>query len=214
MVVNVIQRNLNGHDMVMKERARLHIVFAVLLSISMYSCSVENTLSFNGQQASFRTTDCGVVEFGLPDGYKQDEIRVYKGGDKTTLIIPFIDSSILYISTDIYNNPNRNNIESLQTVESFWRIHFELLYAIKETGMPDELKQQPIAECNCTYYELLDYEIPMVVDLKGEKDVCLWRDVLKYGVSVGYVVRDTTKVKSFDHCLETAIVKSPQRMKP
>lgn len=184
------------------------IITTIIISFMMlWSCSAGNKLSFrNGNNVHFRTSTKKITIYDTPDGYNHNEIRFIKG-HKNLMVITYRDSSILYISDDICDIPNRENIERLHTIESLWRIHSELLMALKENGVSVEQKDNPFLEYGFSYSELYDYERPTLVDLHGNCSGIAWRDIMFKDICIGYIVKDSSTVKFFDQCIETTMLK-------
>lgn len=184
------------------------IITATSISCMIFwSCTAGNKLSFlNSNNVCFITTTENITIYDIPDGYNHNEIRFYKG-HKNTMIVTYMDSSILYISDDVFNIPNRENIEQLHTIESLWRNHSKLLLTLKEMGVPEELKHKPYLEYNFSYSELYDYESPILVDLRGNCGVMAWRDIMYNDICIGYIVADSSSVKYFDQCIESTMLK-------
>ena len=177
------------------------------LFYDVLSCSAGNKLSFrNGNNIFFRTSTKKITIYDIPDGYNHNEIRYIKG-HKNLMIITYRDSSILYIGDDICDFPNRENIERLHTIESFWRIHSEILMALKENGVPVELKDKTFLDYGFSYSELFDYERPTLVDLHGNCCGIAWRDIMFKDICIGYIVQDSSTVKFFDQCIEKTMLK-------
>ena len=184
------------------------VITAIIISFMMFwSCSAGNKLSFcNNNNVRFITSTKKITIHDTPDGYNHDNIRYYKG-HKTTMIITYRDSSILYISDDVCDFPNRENIEKLHTIESLWRIHSELLQALKENGVSAEMKDKPYLEYGFSYSELYDYNRPTLVDLRGNNSGTAWRDIMYKDICIGYIVQDSSTVIFFDQCIETTMQK-------
>ena len=158
-----------------------------------------------GVEKEFRLGTQDVHLSNIPDGYKSNDIH-YISGHKDEVEIMYYDSSILYLSEDIYNFPNRNNIEMMRTIESVWRCQFEMLNALKKIELVDSLEgNDKLRNCNCSFSELLAYHPPKITDLRGVNGKYIWRDILVDNYCIGYIVLDSSRVKDFDNCLETTV---------
>ena len=172
-----------------------------------WSCSAGNKLSFrNGNNIRFRTSTKKITIYDTPDGYNHNEIRFIKG-HKTLMIITYRDSSILYISDDLYDIPNRENVERLHTIESVWRIHSELLMALKENCVSVKQNDNLFLDYGFSYSELYNYERPTLVDLHGKCGGMAWRDVMFKDICMGHITQDPSMVKLFDQCIEITMLK-------
>ena len=123
------------------------------------------------------------------------------------MIITYRDSSILYISDDLYDIPNRENVERLHTIESVWRIHSELLMALKENCVSVKQNDNLFLDYGFSYSELYNYERPTLVDLHGKCGGMAWRDVMFKDICMGYITQDPSMVKLFDQCIEITMLK-------
>ena len=190
----------------MSNSKRLLII--AVLSLFCFSCKTDREFYFhNTRKAIFKTNYRIVTIYNIPSGYASDDIRIHKGHNNT-LIIPYKNSNIFYVSDDIYNSPNRQNIEQLHNVASQWRNNNRLLQAIKKEITLDRLKQGLIKGCNCTYMELFEYEMPEIVDLSGKEGVQIWRDVLVKDFCIGYIVYDSSMVEQLNKCIKTTLEKT------
>lgn len=181
-----------------------HILIISIMIFFSSSCRIVVFSFCDSNCAIFRSEVDEIVIHNIPDGYNKDGIRIYKGHGRG-LIIPYSDSSFLYIFDDIDDCPNRNNIEQLHSISSIWRNNLKLLSALRNQSFSDELRQKKYNGFDFTYSELFEYVIPSFLDLRGIYEKQIWRDVMVDNYCIGYIVYDSSDVHAFDKCIETTL---------
>lgn len=194
--------------MVIMKKIMLFTSITSVCFVLFYSCVGGNKLTIgNRNNVTNGSLIKNVTLYDVPDGYNHNDIRYIKT-HKLTMIITYKDSSILYVGDDVDMIPNQENIIQLRTTESVWRLHFILLSALKEVLSPSERSHKQYEDYSFSYSELLDYEMPSLLDLGGSNNGMVWRDILFDGVCIGYIVRDSSRVQLFDQCLESTVSKA------
>lgn len=182
---------------------RLVIMLTILLLT--FACKSSSHISFQkANKVCFRTEGGKIIIRDLPLGYVKDKITIHKG-HKVGLVIPYYDSSILYVYEDIDDCPNIENIKRLHTISSVWRINYKLLTALKNTEISEDIQQRYWNDGDFTYLDLFEYEIPEPLDISGTDNNRIWRDVSTHDVCIGYIVFDSSKVSEFDKCIRSTI---------
>lgn len=189
----------------MRNLIRLLLLIGIIVT-TFNSCKVGYGITFNRGYVVFKANEGYIKIYNIPDGYTTEDIRIVRT-HTTKLIIPYADSSILYVCYDLYDFPNRENVGKMHTITSEWRNNIELLSTFNGKEIDEALKQKQVSECDCTYSELFEYKIPETIDLSDISGEIIWRDIMIEKLCIGYIVYDSTKIKDFDRCVESTINK-------
>jgi hypothetical protein len=190
------------------------LVLSALL-LGSCSCGTMSPLSFlNTHNQTVKIGKNKFVFYDIPDGYNKDTIHVNNAGSDYEIIIPYKDSAFLYYHRDPQMCLNKENIKKIHSVESGWRMHYRHLLAEKNDGLHEYHKEIIYSPCGCTWYEVLEYDMPDILDMRGTNGNQIWRDVLICKeFCIGYIVRDSSMLEPFDKCIEATICKIKKKKK-
>ena len=184
------------------------------LLLGSCSCGTMSPLSFlNTHNQTVKIGKYRFVFYNIPDGYNKNAIQKIFYGHNREIRVPYGDSAILYYDSYPRISPNIDKIEKIHSVESKWRRHYRYLSELKDERFIDP-KEKFIPSCNCTLYELLEYDMPDILDLRGTDGDQIWRDVLICKeFCIGYIVCDSSMLEPFDKCIEATICKIKKQRK-
>ena len=147
-----------------------------------------------------------VIIRNIPNRFIRDSC-IMVIGHECNVIIPYPDSSMLYFAENKYESPNNERIRQLNTIESMWRCGAKHWSGLQEelSDTLNPLYHALMREKEFTYGDFFNYTVPAVENFKESDGRALWRDASYNGMSIGYILLDTTRVKEFDNCVEKTI---------
>lgn len=182
----------------------MKILCKICLFIFLLSINNNNTTTpiCNGNKSKIIKIGKQCVNvYNLPNGYCEKDIRIIIGNNYS-FYIPFEDSSLIYFCMDDRETFNYDNINNMHTAVSCWRLDHQLYSPLKELSI--DFQSIYLEECGCLLSDILKLDTCKTIDLRGVVGTKYWRDIMVGEYCLGYIVFDSTKIKSFDSFLDNS----------